>query len=653
MAIDEIGKVLRHIQVAFEFGTVTGLTDRQLVERFAAHRDSDAEVAFAALVQRHGPMVMRVCRSILRNHQDAQDAFQTTFLILAQKAGSLWVRDSVGPWLHGVACRVAACSRAAAARRRFHERRAAVMTTHSSGARDDGHDDMNALVHECLARLPERYRVPIVLCDLEGQTYEAVARLRGCPVGTVKSRLARGRERLRNMLERRGASPVLEVLAGACRGAKTLPSLTSTLVDETTQLATGYAMGHAPFKVVSATISQLTDGALKMMFLSKLKVAAAFLAIGCGLFSISVLCFGHGSNANGPGAAEDGTEANRQEPAPISASTLRSTPSEGKPGALSDEPKPWETAVRMRIHGKESVSFGSGTIVESTPEKSIVFTAAHYFKVDGFEQFVPSKFPYKIEIDLFDGKLADSNPAQVHFLETIAGELMDYDFDRDVALVQVRPGRRLAASRVVPSSWEPRVGMQVLTVGCSEGNDATAWHTKITNPSTHRLAGKPDYEAIECMTAPKQGRSGGGLFTDDGFLAGVCNYADPRTDRGLYAPPSSIYVLLARNGFAVEDRRLDDQIRALEEMIDRETMKLRVWKEQRRIAAGNRRSRGSDPSPGPVEGPKVEGVVSDPGPIQQLVQRPEHEGRLRDVEQKLDRILKLLEGRKSELKSPR
>ena len=117
--------ILRQIDIAFNAGTVVGLTDRQLVERFAARRDPIAEVAFAALVRRHGAMVLRVCRSILRDHHDAQDAFQATFLILARKAGSLRVADSLGPWLHGVACRVASTSKAAAARRRAHESKAA------------------------------------------------------------------------------------------------------------------------------------------------------------------------------------------------------------------------------------------------------------------------------------------------------------------------------------------------------------------------------------------------------------------------------------------------------------------------------------------------------------------------------------------------
>ena len=145
----------------------------------------------------------------------------------------------------------------------------------------------------------------------------------------------------------------------------------------------------------------------------------------------------------------------------------------------------------MKVHGEAiSVGFGSGTIIHSTSEESIVLTAAHYFQVDGSRPLPPSKSPFKIEVDLFDGKLTGSKPAQVHFLKTIAGELVDRDFDRDVALVRIKPGRQLAASRVVPRRWVPEAGMQVLTVGCSEGHDATAWHTTVTRtsqaPSTRR-----------------------------------------------------------------------------------------------------------------------------------------------------------------------
>jgi thiol-disulfide isomerase/thioredoxin len=215
-------------------------------------------------------------------------------------------------------------------------------------------------------------------------------------------------------------------------------------------------------------------------------------------------------------------------------------------------PHPSETIVRIRVLGPHSVGFGSGTIIHSSPRESLIVTCAHIFKLEGRQKQVsPRQFPRRIMIDLFDGKLRGTNPAQVHFLEAVEGEAVDYDFSRDVGLIRIRPGRRLPASRVVPAHWEPKSQprpMKMLTVGCSEGQDATAWHTIILNPRMQGLSGNPSYEAIECWKAPKQGRSGGGLFTTDGYLAGICNFAEPRGDHGLYATPRSIYSLLDRNG---------------------------------------------------------------------------------------------------------
>jgi RNA polymerase sigma factor (sigma-70 family) len=701
VAIGEMGKVLRHIQFAFEDGTVTGLTDRELVERFAASGPPGGEVAFAALVRRHGPMVLRVCRGVLRNHQDAQDAFQATFLILARKAGSVWVRDSVGPWLYGVACRVAACSKAAAARRRRHERRAAAMTVPYSVVREAGHDDLQAILHEELGRLPEKYRAAIVLYDLEGETYESVARHLGCPVGTVKSRLARGRALLRNRIVRRGAGPSLGALAGVLSGRTADSAVSSALIDATTRLAAGLSTGYTATKVIPAAIVGLMEGVLKMMFWSKLKVVAASVALGCGLFSVSVLCFGPGLRADGPLTVQGATEATRDEQPPISASVLQSAPAPEEPDMLPAQPRPWETVVRMRIPGEHGVGMGSGTIIHSTPGESIVLTAAHFFHrgregaaIKGVEpaplavpenagvttaldeppftnedyrqvfarrrkdNSAPSKLSFKIIIDLFDGKLTGSPSAQVHFLESVAGELVDCDFDRDVALVRIRPGRRLPASRIVPARWKSQVGMQMLTVGCSEGRDATAWHTTITNPQFHDISGKPEYEAIECRTAPKQGRTGGGLFTDDGFVAGVCNYAEPKGNHGLYAAPGSIYQLLDRNELTfvygnaeVAKHELDDQIGALDARIQQDMLKLQRLKELHRQAAESR-SRVSEPSPVPAIGleltalPPVEPTTGGSAP-------PDHERRLRDVERKLDRVLKLLEGAEDKPKPAR
>src|SRR5688500_5567942 len=150
-------------------------------------------------------MVLRVCRGILRDGHDAEDAFQATFLILARKARSLWVRDSPGPWLHGVAYRVASTARSTVSRRRSKERQAAERMSAVVAERD--WDDLGAVVHEELNRLPGRYRAAVVLCCLEGLTQQQAAQQLGWPLGTVQSRLARGRERLRLRLTRRGLAP--------------------------------------------------------------------------------------------------------------------------------------------------------------------------------------------------------------------------------------------------------------------------------------------------------------------------------------------------------------------------------------------------------------------------------------------------------------
>ncbi len=210
-------------------------------------------------------------------------------------------------------------------------------------------------------------------------------------------------------------------------------------------------------------------------------------------------------------------------------------------------PKPWETVVRIRVLASGSVGFGSGTVVYSSPKESLILTCAHIFKLEGQRQAMPQRFPRKIMIDLFDGKLHGEHPAQVHFVESVEGQAVDYDFTVDVGLIRIRPGRRIPAARVVPAHWQPRTKMLMMTVGCSEGQDATAWETIIQNPQMHGLSGNPSYQAIECKIAPKQGRSGGGLFTTDGYVAGVCNFAEPQGDHGLYATPRSIYSVLDRN----------------------------------------------------------------------------------------------------------
>ncbi|WP_165073768.1 RNA polymerase sigma factor [Paludisphaera rhizosphaerae] len=253
------------LRTLFEAGTLGGLADGQLLKRFAARDGAAAEAAFALLVERHGAMVLRVCRSILADTHAADDAFQASFLVLAQKAGSLRARDDIGPWLYQVAYRVSSCARSAAARRRRHEQAAA--EKRAGATRAETPEDVGPIVHEEVNALPDRYRAAVVLCCLEGRTHAEAARRLGCPVGTVESRLARGRERLRVRLARRGLSPSLIPVAAPFQAP-----LPVALVDSTVGLASMLAAGRAEGAAVVLLKQVLGD-----MLMTRLKLSLAAL----------------------------------------------------------------------------------------------------------------------------------------------------------------------------------------------------------------------------------------------------------------------------------------------------------------------------------------------------------------------------------------
>ncbi len=173
-------------------GTATGLTDRELLERFTTSRDQGGEFAFATLVGRHGPMVKSVCRRMLSNPADVDDAFQATFLVLVRRAGSIRLGASLGPWLYGGSVRVARRARDVGARRRNSELVDSLAETLPDRRLKADHD-LNWVIDEELSRLPDSFRAAIVLCHMQGLTHEEAARRLQCPVGTVRSRLARGR----------------------------------------------------------------------------------------------------------------------------------------------------------------------------------------------------------------------------------------------------------------------------------------------------------------------------------------------------------------------------------------------------------------------------------------------------------------------------
>ena len=276
MAAKNSGNALLHLRTLFNVGAIGALSDGQLLERFATGRGEPKELAFAALVERHGPFVLRVCRSVLRDEHAAEDAFQATFLALARKAGSLWVQDSLAPWLHQAAYRAAVHDRSATIRRRSHEHAAAAHRPESVAPPPHGNDDdLEKIIHEEINRLPGRFRDAVVLCDLEGRTHEQAARHLGCAVGTVKSRLARGRKRLRGRLVRRGVASA-PALAAASVGGAAQAAVPTALAESTVVYA-------ATASAAPTSVAVITEGVLTSMFMGKVKIVMTATAVVAAL----------------------------------------------------------------------------------------------------------------------------------------------------------------------------------------------------------------------------------------------------------------------------------------------------------------------------------------------------------------------------------
>jgi RNA polymerase sigma factor (sigma-70 family) len=267
-----------------------GQTDGQLLGAFLGQRD---EAAFAALVERHGPMVLGVCRRLLGCEADAEDAFQATFLVLVRRAASLRGRPVLGAWLHGVARRTALNARRLAARRRQKEQALARPEATAGEVRDDG----LSLLDQELGRLPEKYRLPVLLCDLEGRPRREAARRLGWPEGTVAGRLARGRALLARRLARQGLAPSAVALAAGAARAGVPPALATSTVKAAGLLAAGRAVTT----VVSATVIPLTDRVVNAMFLGKVK--GLFMAT---VILVAAVALAWGMAAAGPPARKGG-----------------------------------------------------------------------------------------------------------------------------------------------------------------------------------------------------------------------------------------------------------------------------------------------------------------------------------------------------------
>jgi RNA polymerase sigma factor (sigma-70 family) len=300
MPTSELNKVIEQLRAGAL--RADSLSDGQLLELYVARRD---ESAFAAIIGRHGPMVLGVCRRVALDHHDAEDAFQATFLVLVRKAASVVPRSRVGPWLYGVACRTALRVKVAALKRRAKEKQRVALPDRPEVPRDTWHA-LQPLIDQELGRLPDKYRLPVVLCDLEGRTRKETAQQLGWPEGTVSGRLARARELLARRLVRHGMLVSGEFLAAAlAQNAASAAGVPAALVASTLQAASLFARGQATSGAIPAQITLLVKGALNDMLLSKLKTALAVTVVAIVLgASAGLIAFGAFADEK-PGAAQE------------------------------------------------------------------------------------------------------------------------------------------------------------------------------------------------------------------------------------------------------------------------------------------------------------------------------------------------------------
>jgi RNA polymerase sigma factor (sigma-70 family) len=341
MAGAQLGTVLRHIQQLFSGGSTTGVSDTHLLRRFATQRD---EGAFTALVARHGPMVLAVCRGILRNPFDAEDAFQATFLVLAKRAGSGWAEGQLGGWLHRVAYRIAIRASADAIRRRKHEESAAAAEAiECPDFKLD--DDLRKALHEELARLPEKFRLPLVLCYLEGMSHQQASLALRCGEATLRRRLAAARERLRERLVRNGCAPAAMALNAVLTSKpEAVPPLCAA---NAIRAAMRVAAGEAVVTVVSAQMRPFLHGGWNVGS-NGWKVTASALLFGAAIAGMAV----------GIGAAigKSAPPPPRQTNEPVTASPSRVAADDARPARhpvpQAATPPPQKASQKHTIKGQ-------------------------------------------------------------------------------------------------------------------------------------------------------------------------------------------------------------------------------------------------------------------------------------------------------------
>ncbi len=357
MAMRLGGRAIREIGVLFDWGAMGSWSDGQLVAQLP-HGGEGREAALRVLIQRHGPMVLGICRRILGDEDAAEDALQATFLVLVRRADALRSCTILTNWIYGVALRVARKERARTVRRRVVERGA---VSARSVPPDEGLEqfELRSVIDEEVGRLPERYRVPLVLCYLEGLRHEEVARRLGCPVGTVESRLSRAREQLRARLTRRGLAPTASALAMALRPPDGSASIGFSPIAERT---------------VDAAVELLTGRAGLLARLARWWYGGRILGLGAAVQAgvvVTTLVVCAGLAARGVSVFADGAGQPRANPAAVAILTSEDEP-EARQKSVTVEV---EAKVRLKLEQNEAPPRPEATSKRADPEANSVPSA--------------------------------------------------------------------------------------------------------------------------------------------------------------------------------------------------------------------------------------------------------------------------------------
>jgi RNA polymerase sigma factor (sigma-70 family) len=520
--------ILHLIRRVVEDHHVKHLTDQELLCRFSSVQD---EAAFHGLLRRHGSMVLDVCRNVLGNDADAEDAFQATFLILVHKAAAIRKQASVGSWLYGVAYRTALKARAHSAKRQMHETRAHGPSP--SGASDElGWREIWQVLHEELNRLSESYRAPLVLCYLEGKTQKEAATLLGVSKATVNNRLEHGLALLRCRLVERGLGwlPVLVVAAlpAATASAKVSAVLSSATVQAAKKVAAGQSTAGG---VISAKVATLTQEVLKAMLLTKLKTnTAALLVAGLlawGVLQANVLTadpatVSHAALVQQPAAPNQDQAPDHGPPGPKAADppTVRATPVSvllpELPAAAPQEKGITYVDLQPKANQKLKEKFHNrdgNDLAELKPEKQTL-EGLKFNVGEGAIQLANSAFKDKLP-EKVEGIKVDAKFAKLHILhatgystddDTVIAKYIVHYADKSTETIEVIFGKHVRDWWLYPGDKEPTEGKVVWTGAndAAKGFNASLRLFAMTwkNPHTNKQVVAIDYVSTLTQCAP-------------------------------------------------------------------------------------------------------------------------------------------------------